>query len=166
MKHTVLAAFLLGCTLVSSPSLAQDDASGSGSRRAHSPIETEMEKLDEAVDAVAEFLKKPDGDAPLGSVATAQAALHEAKQHVPATTEQQPESERAAFVKAYRLQINKAMRGLLDLEDALLAADWKAAEKVLGELQKQQKAGHDKFKGKRQRRGAGGGQAGGKSGDE
>ena len=164
MKHSVLAAFLLGCTVVSSPLSAQEDGGRQGGRRAPSPIEAEMEKLDEAVDAVAEFLKKPAGDAPFASVAVAQAALHEAKQHVPNTTEQQPEGERAAFVKAYRLQINKTMRGLLDLEDALLAADWQAAEKVLGELQKQKKAGHDKFKGKRQRRGAGGGQAGGDSG--
>jgi hypothetical protein len=161
MKHSVLAAFLLCCTLVSAPSFAQEDASGSGARRDPSPIEAQMEQLDEAVDAVADFLKKPAGDAPLASVAAAQAALHEAKQHVPNTTERQPEGERAAFVKDYRLQINKTMRGLLDLEDALLGEDWKAAEKVLGELQKQKKAGHDKFKGRRQRGGAGGG---GKSG--
>ncbi|HEX5053430.1 MAG TPA: hypothetical protein VFZ65_16755, partial [Planctomycetota bacterium] len=166
MNRTLVVALLAGITAFSTPLLAQEGGEGGErGRRPASPLKTEMEKVEKALDAVTAFLKKPEGDAPLAEVAAAQEALHKAKQETPRLTARQPEDKQASFVTEYKIQINKTTRVMLDLEDAMLQKDWKAAGKVLEELEKMQKQGHDKFKG---RRGGGpggrGGQGGGRPG--
>lgn len=154
MKHTLLTA-VLGLAFLATPLFAQEREGGGGGRQG-SPLKAEMEKLDEALEAVGDFLKKPEGDAPLAQVAAAEAALNEAKKHEPRATQRQPEEKRADYVRDYKVGINKTIRLMLDLEDALLQKDWKAAEKALGELEKAKKEGHQVFKPRRQRGGAGG----------
>jgi len=167
MKQTILTA-LLGLAFVASPLSAQERGGREGREgagRQDPPLKQEMEKLDEAVDAVAEFLKKPDGDAPMAEVAAAQAALHEAKKYEPRATQRQPEDKRADYVRDFRIEINKLIRRVLDLEDALLKKDWKGATKVLDEIEKVKKEGHQVYKPRRQRRGGGeGGEGEGRPG--
>ena len=88
MKHALFTA-VLGLAVLATPSFAQEREGGGG--RQGSPLKAEMEKLDEALEAVGEFLKKPEGDAPLAQVAAAEAALNEAKKHEPRATQRQPE---------------------------------------------------------------------------
>lgn len=163
MKLTLLTV-VLGLAFLATPLFAQEREGGGGERRQGSPLKAEMEKLDEAIDAVADFLKKPEGDAPMAEVAAAEAALNEAKKHEPRATQRQPEEKRAEYVRDYKIGINKTIRLMLDLEDALLQKKWKEAEKVLGELEKAKKDGHQVFKPRRQRGGAGGGEGGGERG--
>lgn len=168
MTKLTFAACLLTLVAATSPLFAQEEGGRQGggqggARRAPSPVKAQMEKVDEALETVGKFLEKPSGEAPMAAVTAAQVALQEAKQHEPRITQRQPEGERPAFVADYRIQINKTMRGLLDLEDAMVQKDWKAAEKAMATLKDMEKAGHDKFKPKRQRRGEGG-EGGGREG--
>lgn len=162
-KSAVLAA-LLSLPLLTTPSFAQEGERPAPGQRQASPLKEEMEKLEEALEAVEAFLAKPEGDAPLAVVTEAQAEMLKSKARQPRLTERQPEGEKAKFVSDYKVQMNKLLRGLLDLGDALLEKNWKAAKKVLDSLEELKKAGHDKFKGKRQRRGGGGGEGGGEKG--
>jgi translation initiation factor IF-2 len=57
-------------------------------------------------------------------------------------------------VIAYQVEINKALRGILDLEDAMLTKDLKAAEAAMKALKAMEKAGHKVFKPRRRRGGA------------
>ena len=43
-----------------------------------------------------------------------------------------PEDKQKEFVKNYQIEINKLLRSILDLEDAMLKDDHKTAEKILG----------------------------------
>ena len=122
-------------------------------KRPPAPIKVEMKKFDKALDAVVEFLGDPKGDAPMDKVVAAQMALLEAKKHAPRATTRQPEGDQAAYVTDYRIMMNKTIRAVLDLEDALLKKDWKAAGKIATELNGMKKAGHKKFKPRRRRRG-------------
>ena len=142
MKKTLLTVLF---ALVA-PLAAQDDDKPQGS-----PIKAEMKKFDKALDAVVDFLKEPKGDAPMAEVAAAQVALHQSKLHPPRTAEEQPEEKRAEFVRDYRIAINAMIRSVLDLEDALLKKDFKAASKVVEELEAQKKTGHKTYKGRRRR---------------
>lgn len=162
-KFAVLAA-LLSLPLLTVPSFAQEGERPAAGQRQASPLKEEMEKLEEALEAVEAFLAKPEGDAPLAVVTEAQAEMLKAKARQPRLTERQPEADKPKFVNDYKVQMNKLVRGLLDLEDALLEKNWKAAKKVLDSLEELKKAGHDKFKGKRQRRGGGDGEGGGAGG--
>lgn len=156
MKKSVFAAVLLTLAATTSPLLAQEEGQRGGGQRAPSPVKQQMEKLDEALEAIGKFLEKPEGEAPMAELAAAQAALHEAKQHAPRSTQRQPEGQQAAYVVDYKLQLNKTLRATLDLEDAMLAKDWAAAGKALAKLDELKKAGHDKFKPRRRRGGEGG----------
>lgn len=146
MRNTLLAS-LLSLTLPTVALHAQEDA-----KPQTPPIKAEMKKFDEALDAVIDFLEKPTDKAPMAEVAAAQAALHESKQHPPRITGQQPKDKQAEFVKNYRLAMNKMIRAMLDLEDALLNKDYKAAEKAVDDMVAQKKTGHRTFKGRRRRR--------------
>ena len=147
MKNPLLLLSFAALTAVSCPLVAQDDGEATG--RAKPPIKVEMEKLDEALEAIEAFLEEPAGEPPLAPAAAAQQALQAAKQHAPRTTWQQPEAERAAFVVAYRLMVNDTMRRLVDLEDALLQQDWAKAKTVAASLGQLKKEGHDRFKKRR-----------------
>lgn len=160
MKRLAIAAVFLTFAAATSPLFAQDDGQRGDGRRAPSPVKEQMEKLDEALEAIGKFLEKPEGEAPMAQLAAAQAALHEAKQHAPRSTQRQPEGQQAAYVVDYKVQLNKTLRAALDLEDAMLAKDWAAAGKALAKLEELKKAGHDKFK-PRRRRGGEGGEGGG-----
>lgn len=150
MKHFPITALFVAFAAVSAPLSAQD-----GGARRGSPLGSEMKKLEKAVEAVADFLKKPEGDAPVAEVAAAQEALHKAKQETPRLLQRQPEGEQAAFLAAYKTEINKALRSMLDLEDALLKKDWKAAAAAIEAIEQAEKAGHKQFKPQRGNRGGG-----------
>ncbi|MGC6488821.1 MAG: hypothetical protein ACON4Z_14335 [Planctomycetota bacterium] len=117
------------------------------------PIKAEMKKFDEALDAVIDYLEdgKPGEEAPMAKVTAAQAALQASKQHPPRITGQQPKDKQAAFVRDYRIAMNKMIRSMLDLEDALLQGDKAAALKAVDDMVAQKKTGHRTFKGRRRR---------------
>ena len=117
------------------------------------PIKAEMKKFDKALDAVIDFLEdgKKGEEPPMAQVTAAQAALQASKQHPPRITEQQPKDKQREFVRDYRIAMNKMIRSMLDLEDALLNGDWKAAEKAVDDMVAQKKTGHRTFKGRRRR---------------
>jgi hypothetical protein len=156
MKRSLLVA-LLALTTAASPLLAQDGAE-KRPQRTPSKVKAEMEKLDEAIEAIEDFIKKPEGDAPMGKITEAAASLMEAKKHAPRATERQPKEKQAEFLLAYQVEINKALRGVLDLEDAMLMKDYKAAAKAVEALKAIEKAGHKVFKPRRRRGGAAGGE--------
>lgn len=148
MRNTLLVS-LLAITLPTLSLHAQEDA-----KPQTPPIKAEMKKFDKALDEVIDFLEdgKKGEQPPMAQVAAAQAALHESKQHPPRITGQQPKDKQAEFVKNYRLAMNKMIRSMLDLEDALLNKDYKAAEKAVDEMVAQKKTGHRTFKGRRRRK--------------
>ena len=160
MKRPLLVA--LFAIAAATPVLSQD-AGATRPKREKSPVKVEMEKMEEALDAVGEFLKKPDDKAPMAQITAAAVSLMEAKKHAPRATARQPKEKQAEFVKNYQVGINKALRGLLDLEDAMLNKDYKAVEAAMKELKAIEKAGHKVFKPRRRRStpgkaaGAGGG---------
>ena len=157
MKYSLLATLLLSASVVSAPLFAQETGEKPANRRG-SPLGNEMKTVEKAIEAVSDFLKKPEGDAPIAEVVAAQEALHNAKQEKPRLTARQPEDKQDKFVTAYKVEINKAVRATLDLEDALVQKDWKAAAKAVDALEKLEKEGHKEFKGRRG--GAPGGQRG------
>lgn len=144
-KNLLLATLVLA---IPTAAIAQE----AGGRK-KSPVKVEMERLDEALDAVGDYLKEPKGDAPLAQIAAAQAALQESKKHPPGTLEQQPEEKRAEFLAAYKIKINETIRVLLDLEDALLQNKTEDAGKAMQALKELKKTGHRTFKPRRRRRG-------------
>ncbi|MCA8953513.1 MAG: hypothetical protein KDE27_28635 [Planctomycetes bacterium] len=146
------------------PALAQDGERPQG-RRAPSPVKAEMENLEEAIEKIGEYLKKPEGDAPLAQVEIALESLQAAKKHAPRSAQRQPEEKRDEFVRAYRVAINKTMRSVLDLEDALVLGDHEAAAKALAALEASEKENHRIYKPRRQRRGGGDGDQSGEGGE-
>lgn len=160
MKNSLLVAALLGVSATCTPLFAQQGGEQPAGRRG-TPLGTEMKKVEKAIEAVSTFLDKPTGDAPLAEVVAAQEALHKAKQEKPRLTQRQPEDKQDKFVTDYRININKAVRATLDLEDALVQKNWKAAGQAVKELEKLEKDGHKEFKGRRGgQEGEGGGRAG------
>lgn len=151
MKRSLIVA-LFALATATTPILSQD--AGQRPKRTKSPVKVEMEKMEEALDAVGDFLKKPDGKAPMAEITAAAGSLMEAKKHAPRAAARQPKEKQAAFVIAYQVEINKALRGILDLEDAMLTKDLKAAEAAMKALKAMEKAGHKVFKPRRRRGGA------------
>jgi soluble cytochrome b562 len=74
-----------------------------------------------------------------------QAAAVEAKKHNPAKTKSIPESSQKKFLISYRKEMNVMIGQLLDLENALLDGDQKAAQANYDKLLSQKKKSHDKF---------------------
>ena len=160
MKRSLLVA-LLAIATATTPLLSQD--AGNRPARTKSPVKVEMEKMDEALDVVSEWLKKPEGAAPMAKISEAAVAMIEAKKHAPRATARLPKEKQKDFVKNYQIEINKLLRNILDLEDAMLTGDHKAAEQVLASMKDIKKAGHKVFKPRRRRaaRKIGGNTAGG-----
>ena len=115
------------------------------------------------VGILSEWLKKPEGAAPMAKISEAAVAMIEAKKHAPRATARLPKEKQKDFVKNYQIEINKLLRNILDLEDAMLTGDHKAAEQVLASMKDIKKAGHKVFKPRRRRaaRKIGGNTAGG-----
>lgn len=147
MNKILISTLLAGLVGATAPLAAQEQ----GEAKPKSPVKLEMEKLDEAIDAVAEWLEKHEGKAPMDQITAAHAALQESKKHPPKGLEQQPEADRPAFLVDYKVQINKSIRLVLDLEDALLTGDHKAAAAALDAMKDLKKTAHRKFKGRRRR---------------
>lgn len=147
MKRSLLVTFLTIVT-AAAPAFAQD---GQRPARKKSQVKAEMVKMEDALDVVSEWLKKPEGKAPMDKVTEATLAMVEAKKHAPRATARQPEDKREEFVKNYQIEVNKVIRNLLDLEDAMLKGDHKAAAKILGGFKDMEKAGHKVFKPRRRR---------------
>ena len=143
----ILLIVLFCAALPATPLFAQD-----AGKRKSPPVKVAMKKFDKALDEVFDFLQEPKGTAPMAKVTEMQAALLEAKQHEPRSLEQQPADKRAAFLRGYKIEINKTIRLVLDLEDALLQQDYKQATKLMDRLDEQKKAAHKVYKPKRRRR--------------
>jgi len=97
---------------------------------------------------ISRFLRKPEGDAPMAAVMELQKMALQAKIATPSLAETKPEDERAAFVAAYRKDMNKFLRQILDLEDAMAAQEWEKATEIAKALNEAKKAGHEAYKGK------------------
>ena len=78
-------------------------------------------------------------------VAEAERGASMCKTERPPLTDQQPEAERAAYVADYRRALIEVQRGLLDLEEALLAGDNEKAQELLKAVKKLEGPGHDRF---------------------
>jgi len=148
MKRSLLVT-LLAVLTAATPAFAQDG--GKRPARKKSVVKAEMEKMEEALEVVGDWLKKPEGKAPMAKITEAAVSMMEAKKHAPRATARQPEDKQAEFVKNYQIEVNKVLRSILDLEDAMLKGDHKAAEKILGGMKAMEKAGHKVFKPRRRR---------------
>jgi hypothetical protein len=81
----------------------------------------------------------------LDLVVAMQTAAKATKTLVPPLVEEQPESERAAFVLGYRKEMIAVEEELLRLERAILDADLAAAKESYKKLKQMEEDGHERF---------------------
>jgi hypothetical protein len=83
--------------------------------------------------------------AALERVALIQQAVLDCKGETPPMAASLPEGERQAFVDGFRAEMITLMRGLLELEGALLADDNEAAQAALRKVREMEDPGHERF---------------------
>jgi hypothetical protein len=89
----------------------------------------------------------PDFDAALTEVCGLQELCLKAKNEVPAkVAAMDDEKKKAKAAVGFRLQMHELIRGLLDVEAALLEEDAKKANKAIRALNKTKGKGHGKYK--------------------
>ncbi|MEX1025288.1 MAG: cytochrome b562 [Planctomycetota bacterium] len=84
--------------------------------------------------------------AKVNDVAALERLVLEAKEILPEKVAAlEDEASKASEIAAYRTEMNTALRGLLDVEDAFLAGDGEAAKAALQQLEKHKRSAHDRF---------------------
>ena len=152
MKPTLfLSLFLLGgLALASSPlttaSASQDRQRGGGEHEEEGPLHEGMSRMNRAMRTLRKSLRDESRNAEsLEVIVEAQRAASLTKTETPALTAKQPEAERAAFLVAYRQEIIRVERALLDLEEAVLAGDNEKAQELLKAAKAMEGPGHERF---------------------
>jgi len=142
MKIRVILLSLF-CAVATLPSIRAQDH--------NKDDETELgNRMDDMSSAVRK-LKKQVGDATknedsLKLVATIRKNAEAASKEKPAWTADQPADKQAEFVAQYQKGMKDLLALIDKLEAALKAGDNAAAQQVLGDMGKAQKAGHKQFK--------------------
>jgi hypothetical protein len=149
MKRTILLSLLLigGLGAAFSPvtnAFATQDEHGEHDEEG--PIHEGMSKMNRAMRTLRKSLRDESRNAEsLQAIVEAQRGASLAKTETPGVTAKQPESERAAFVVEYRLEIIRVERALLDLEEAVLAGDNEKAQELLKSAKSMEGPGHERF---------------------
>lgn len=137
-----LSAFLLLGWLGAPSAVAFD-----GDDEEESVIHESMETLMGNFMPLRRALGAEDAAAALGHVVAMQGATFAAKGEVPPLAGEQPEADRAAYVRGYRESMIDLMDQLLELERAVLDEDWDTANGILREgLAGIRDAGHQRYK--------------------
>ena len=118
------------------------------------PAPEEITELGEQMDRMSgafRKLRRQAGDATMNVVSieligVMRQAAETAQTFVPAKAADLPESERAKFTKAYRVQLDKLLAALGKTEAAFKAGDNATAVKLVGELADLQKASHREYR--------------------
>ncbi len=109
-------------------------------------LDQQMEVVEAAVGRLRRSVRDPDKRAEsLALVVEAETAALACKGHTPSMAAALPEGERDAFVAAYRLEAAKLLRGLLDVEIALLNGDDEAAKTALQIVRDMEEPAHERF---------------------
>ena len=141
-KTLLLAAATCGLVLTAfvRPAPQDDDHD-------ETPMAEAMHEVEDALKSLRRSVRDPEAlEDSLASVIVAQRASIECKVLVPAMTEKLPEAERAAFVKAYRIEMIAFERALLDLEQALLEGkDVETLREMYKGLKEMEDPAHERF---------------------
>jgi len=148
-----LRAFALPLVLlfaVASPSVrtgAPAAESPQGHGEEDTPFAHAMEGIRADLKQLGKQLGAKDQAAAWKSVCSLQQHVLEAKLESPAKTESVPDAERPAFVAAFRTRLAALLKATCDLETAVLAGDFAAAEKIQKEtIWPMQKPAHKEFR--------------------
>ena len=99
----------------------QDPEGEAAEEHEETPMEVQMERVENAMRSLRRSVRKPEARADsLGHVQECQEGLMLAKDLEPMMAAKIPEAERAAFVRDYRLGMVEALESYLELERALL----------------------------------------------
>jgi hypothetical protein len=111
-----------------------------------SVLHENMELIEETLGRLRRELRDASNHrAALERVVVVQQAVLACKNETPPMAASLPEGERQAFVDAFRGQMITLMRGLLELEEALLADDNEAAQAALRKVREMEDPGHERF---------------------
>jgi hypothetical protein len=136
MRTLAIAALAL-CSLL--PVAPQDEHD-------ETPLAEAMEVVETAVGKLRRTLRDPAKNAEsLALLVEADTAALACKGHTPSLTASLPEAEREAFVSAYRKQMAELLRGLLEVEIALLDGDGEAAKTALQLVREMEEPAHERF---------------------
>jgi hypothetical protein len=138
----LLVAALCGLALTAfSRPLPQDD------EHDETPLAEAMNRVGDALGDLRRSVRDPEAtEASLASVLICQEASLFSKTQTPAMAAGVPEGERPAFVKAYRLEMIRFERALLDLEQALLEGkDVESLRELYKGLKGMEDPAHERF---------------------
>lgn len=122
------------------PTVRDDD----GEHGEESEMHEQMEVIEDQVRLLRRSLRKPEQNAAsLASLHTAQQAAMVCKALAPHRTES--ESDKEAFVAAYRADMCTMIQQLLECEKAVLAGDNEKAQALFKDAKRSEKAGHEKY---------------------
>ena len=111
------------------------------------PMAEAMHRVEDALKELRRSVRDPEATAAsLASVIVAQEASLTCKTLAPAMAAKVPEAERAAFLLAYRLEMIRFERALLDLEQALLEGkDVETLREMYKGLKEMEDPAHERF---------------------
>lgn len=111
-----------------------------------SPLEEHMHAVEDCIRKLRRSLRKPEQKADsLATLTELQVAAAHAKQEVPRMMASLPEDQRAAFQVAYRAEMLKLCRQILDVEEAVLADDADAVKAAFDSLRRLEDPAHERF---------------------
>lgn len=145
LPHLALAAAVLGgLALVPAVAAPQDtpvvEETGPSLAEGMGKLNRGLRQLRGVLKDDAAMLGKVD------AVAEMQALVLEGKSIVPPKVAQMDDGDaKAEEIAAYRKEMNAFLRGLLDVEEAFLAGDGKAAKSHLQSLEKLKRSAHERF---------------------
>jgi hypothetical protein len=146
MKNSTILALLLIGGLGATFSPVTNAFSLQDEHEEEGPIHEGMSRMNRAMRTLRKSLRDESRNAEsLQVIVEAQRGASLAKTEAPALTAKQPEAERDAFVTAYRLEIIRVERALLDLEEAVLAGDNEKAQELLKAAKAMEGPGHERF---------------------
>lgn len=115
-------------------------------RREHSELEEHMETIEHGLKSIRRTLKDETAwQAALETLDEVQRTTLLSKSLVPAAAAQQPEAERAAFVRAYRQQMIEFLKHQLELESALLEGNPEAIQAAFNTVREMEDPSHERF---------------------
>jgi len=141
-----LAIFSIGLVFALTPSTASAD---NHEEKEESELYQKMEEMQGYYRNLGRGLRRPSADdLPefLNDTQQLQLLTVQTKSLIPSKTAEIPEDERSAFILAYRQLQLETLRTLIALEEALLEADFEAADAVFDEVKKLRSEGHEAFK--------------------
>lgn len=138
----LFAAALCGLALTAfSTPVSQDDDHD------ETPLAESMHRVEDALKDLRRSVRDPEAtEASLASVLTCQEASLFSKTLAPAMAASVAEADRQAFVKAFRLEMIRFERALLDLEEALLEGkDVETLREMYKGLKEMEDPAHERF---------------------